>query len=103
MAVIDSNFGYEDTQKMYPYVLFKDYITELAMVLKDLPNGNLPLCIYMNGSEMFLNKYIPRELELLSKLADIQPYYIYVASGESYLIKGAEDLINLDNFSWGDS
>ena len=97
---IDRNFGYENVEKRYPYILFKEYLPELALVLQSLPNGNIPVCLYYEESEKALDKAIPKSLELLSRLAEIQCYFIYISKDKRHLIGDAKDLLAMDDFCW---
>lgn len=98
--VIDENYGYEKEVKKYPYILIKNYIDDIEILLRDLPDGDIPVCLYYNSQEVKTQKSLPRSIKCLAILGNIQGFILKLAPGKEYPVTNAHELINIKEFDW---
>lgn len=97
---IGANYGYAKEVKVYPYILLKNYIDDVEILLRNLPEGDIPVCLYYEGEELKTKKGLDRSLIALSTLANIQGFILKIAPNVEYPIKSAAELLNVKEFDW---
>lgn len=86
--------AYRTVELSYPYVLFREPIDEIAILIEGLPEGDLPVIIDIDGVYQEVAK-IKKSLLTISDILKITPIYIGTKEQE-YLVKDIQEVLECD-------
>ena len=86
--------AYRTVDIQYPYILFREPIDEISILIEGLPEGDLPVIVDIDGVYQQVAS-IRKSLITINDILRVTPIFIGSESGE-YLIHSIEEVLECD-------